>query len=555
MHQSKLVDFQDKIQSKIKGKAQAKVKGKAQNKNKKKDMENVNTFNVKDGFVSHPLLRPNAIIAKDFQLNIASKALTKSTLVVLPTGIGKTIVAILVSAELFNKPEGSGKVVMLAPTRPLVEQHKSSFEHFLTITPTVMFTGSMDPKKRIKEWEKARIIFSTPQTMKNDLEKERYDLSNVSLLIVDEAHRCVGDYAYTSVVSNYNGLVLALTASPGGDNEKITEVIDNLKVELVDARTDRDDDVKKHIKGIEIEWLKTELTEGMKKIKKLLDEFLLEKVKKLRKLGFVRKKSAKMVSKKDLLQARAEITKRYARNKGLMFGSLHNQSQAIHAYHCVELLETQGVYQCGFYLDRMGTKEKRSKAEKGFLNDQRIQKTIYLIKAHKGVTHPKIDVLEDLLRSSVAKGETAIVFTQIRDTIPLIMERLEGIKIRRFVGQAKGKDGKGLKQKEQKAILDQFRKREFNILIATSVGEEGIDIPDVDLVVFYEPIPSEIRTIQRRGRTGRSSEGRVIVLITSDTRDEAYFWAENKRESKMSKIITKLSTRDSQEPENVIGKS
>jgi len=190
----------------------------------------------------------------------------------------------------------------------------------------------------------------------------------------------------------------------------------------------------------------------------------------------------------------------------------------------------------------MGTKEKRSKAEKGFLNDQRIQKTISLIKAYKGATHPKIDVLEDLLRSSVAKGETAIVFTQIRDTIPLIMEKLDGIKIRRFVGQAKGKDGKGLKQKEQKAILDQFRKREFNILIATSVGEEGIDIPDVDLVVFYEPIPSEIRTIQRRGRTGRSSGGRVIVLITSDTRDEAYLWAENKREKKMGKIITKLST-------------
>jgi len=542
MHQSKLVDFQDKDQSKIKSKVKDKTKSKAQNKSKKKDMENVNIFKVKDGFVSHPLIRSNAIVAKDFQLNIASKALTKSTLVVLPTGIGKTIVAILVSAELFNKSKNNEKIVMLAPTRPLVEQHKSSFEHFLNITPTVMFTGSMNPKKRIKEWGNSRIIFSTPQTMRNDLEKERYDLSNVSLLIVDEAHRCVGDYAYTNVVSNYNGLVLALTASPGGDDEKITDVINNLKVELVDARTDHDEDVRGHIKGIEIEWLKTELTEDMNKIKKLLDEFLLEKVKKLRKLGFVRKKSAKLVSKKDLLQARAEITKRYARNKGLMFGSLHNQSLAIHAYHCVELLETQGVYQCGFYLDRMGTKEKRSKAEKGFLNDQRIQKTISLIKAYKGITHPKIDVLEDLLRSSVAKGETAIVFTQIRDTIPLIMEKLDGIKIRRFVGQAKGKDGKGLKQKEQKAILDQFRKREFNILIATSVGEEGIDIPDVDLVVFYEPIPSEIRTIQRRGRTGRSSGGRVIVLITSDTRDEAYLWAENKREKKMDKIITKLST-------------
>ena len=121
------------------------------------------------------------------------------------------------------------------------------------------------------------------------------------------------------------------------------------------------------------------------------------------------------------------------------------------------------------------------------------------------------------------------------------MERLDGLRIRRFVGQAKGKDGKGLKQKEQKEILDQFRERRFDVLLSTSVGEEGIDIPDVDLVVFYELIPSEIRTIQRRGRNGRSSQGHVVVLITSETRDEAYFWAKKSREKKMGKVIIWLS--------------
>ena len=123
----------------------------------------------------------------------------------------------------------------------------------------------------------------------------------------------------------------------------------------------------------------------------------------------------------------------------------------------------------------------------------------------------------------------------------LIMERLDGLRIERFVGQAKGKDGRGLKQKEQKEILDRFRKREFDVLIATSVAEEGIDIPDVNLVLFYEPIPSEIRTIQRRGRTGRSSTGKVIILITTRTRDEAYYWAEGSREKNMGKIMSWLS--------------
>ena len=46
-------------------------------------------------------------------------------------------------------------------------------------------------------------------------------------------------------------------------------------------------------------------------------------------------------------------------------------------------------------------------------------------------------------------------------------------------------------------------------LVATSIAEEGLDIPEVDLVVFYEPIPSEIRYIQRRGRTGRKTAGNV----------------------------------------------
>jgi ERCC4-related helicase len=503
--------------------------------------ETINRFEVKDGFVTHPLINPEKVIAKGFQLSIASKAIGGSTLVVLPTGIGKTIIAILVSAEVLRN--NGGKVVMVAPTRPLVDQHRSSFETFMVIDSMVTFTGSMKPDKRVEEWINARLIFSTPQTMNNDLGAGRYDLKDVSLLIIDEAHRCVGDYAYTGISSHYEGLVLALTASPGGDDKKIMEVVDNLKVEQVEARTDLDDDVRPHIKGIEVEWIRSELTDGMKEIKKLVDDFLLEKVKKLRKLGFVRNRKANLVSKKDILLARDEILKRYARNKGLMFGSIHNQSQAVLAYHCIELLETQGVNQCRSYLERMERKEKKSKSEIGFLRDERIIRTKSLTDRYRGPPHPKMEVLESILRESVKRNETAIVFTQIRDTIPLIMERLDGLRVRRFVGQAKGKDGKGLKQKEQKEILDQFRKRQFDVLLATSVGEEGIDIPDVDLVVFYEPIPSEIRTIQRRGRTGRSSRGRVVVLITSETRDEAYFWAERSRERKMGKVITWLSAK------------
>ncbi len=112
----------------------------------------------------------------------------------------------------------------------------------------------------------------------------------------------------------------------------------------------------------------------------------------------------------------------------------------------------------------------------------------------------------------------------------------------RFVGQSSRTD-KGLKQQEQKEILDQFRTGEHNILVASSVAEEGLDIPAVDLVVFYEPIPSEIRSIQRRGRTGRSEVGRVVILIAKDSRDEAYLWAERSREKKMQRIVKWLRNK------------
>jgi len=496
-------------------------------------------FETKDGFVTHPLIREESITSKGFQTDISTRALSDSTLVVLPTGIGKTIIAILVSAEILTKEKW--KVVMVAPTRPLVEQHLSTFKRFMKVDDMTMFTGSMKPDKRMEEWKSAKLIFSTPQTINNDLNNDRYDLSDVGLLIVDEAHRSVGDYAYTGILSHHDGLVLGLTASPGGDREKIMEVMENLKVQQVEVRSDRDRDVMEHIKGIDIDWRNVELTEDIRQIKEQMENFLREKVRKLRKLGFLRHKKIDLISKKDLLQARGEITARYNRNKGLMFGSLHNQSQAVIAYHAIELVVTQSVVQCKYYLDRMMKKPKKSKAEKGFLKDGRIKKTLSMIDEYGGPTHPKMDVLVDLVRESVSRDETVIIFTQFRDTIPLIMDRLEGINVERFVGQAKGKDGKGLKQSEQKNILDRFRSREFDVLIATSVAEEGIDIPDVDLVAFYEPIPSEIRTIQRRGRTGRSSKGNVVVLITSGTRDEAYFWAERSREKKMGRIVNWLS--------------
>jgi len=77
-------------------------------------------------------------------------------------------------------------------------------------------------------------------------------------------------------------------------------------------------------------------------------------------------------------------------------------------------------------------------------------------------------------------------------------------------------------------------------LVATCIAEEGLDIPSVELVVFYEPIPSEIRYIQRRGRTGRKKFGKVKILITQDTIDEGFYFASLKREKQMRDVVSRL---------------
>ena len=81
------------------------------------------------------------------------------------------------------------------------------------------------------------------------------------------------------------------------------------------------------------------------------------------------------------------------------------------------------------------------------------------------------------------------------------------------------------------------------MLVATSVGEEGLDVPSTDMVIFYEAVPSEIRSIQRKGRTGRSGSGRIVVLVTKGTSDETYRWVSQARERAMIHGIRALGSR------------
>jgi Fanconi anemia group M protein len=480
-----------------------------------------------------------------YQELIASTAIKKNTLCILPTGLGKTFVAILVAGYRLEKFPKS-KILMVAPTRPLVNQHFRVFKKSLILKEDefVALTGKIHADDRKVFYQRGRLFFATPQLIRNDIESGILDLSDFSLIVFDECHRAVGDYSYNSIAEKYiekndDALLLGLTASPGGLKDKIEEVKENLHIEAVEVRTEKDGDVAPYIQETEVEKIFVELPKEFKDIRETFQKIYNQKIYDLLKLKVI---PSPKISKKDLLAAQRELGKIYSQNRDWnALKAVLSCAQAIKVGHAIELIETQGISPLKKYLDKL-VKDKKSSASKRLMKDSRIKKIIEKVDElhEKKIRHPKLEKLLEIVKEELKKKKSSkiIVFANYRDSVEKIAKLLEkeGIEIREFYGQAK-KRGKGLSQKEQIEIINEFELEIFNVLIATSVAEEGLSIPAVDIVIFYEPVASEIRTIQRRGRTGRTEAGKVIFLITKDTRDEWYFWSAYHKEKRMKRIL------------------
>jgi len=506
-------------------------------------------------FISHPLLKEGLIEKRKYQISIAEEAKRESLMVVLPTGLGKTTVALLVIVERLAK----GKILFLAPTRPLVEQHSAFLKEVLTLDASLIqtFTGTVLADRREKLWEAAKIVVSTPQIIENDLLSNRIDLSSVSLIIFDECHRAVGNYSYVYIAEKYaeqakEPLVLGITASPSSDKEKIKEICASLDIKRVESRTEYDSDVAPYVFKKDLEWRGIDVPEEIKKQKRVLDEVLEERINELQKLGFIRKKRGRDISKTELLKLRMLIEAQLAKQKHADFyKALSLQAEVMKIKHAIELIETQGIFALRRYFDRLRTEalsKGGSKAAKRLLKDKKFVEAMFAVASYEG-EHPKLNALIEILQEEIRVNPDTriIVFTNYRDTAEMIISALreldaekEGIRAVKFIGQASKAEDKGLKQKEQVEIINKFKEGVFNVLIATSVAEEGLDIPATDLVLFYEPIPSAIRSIQRKGRTARKKVGKVIVLIAKGTRDEAYYWLSRSKEREMRRRISEL---------------
>ncbi|MGZ4853440.1 MAG: DEAD/DEAH box helicase, partial [Halobacteriota archaeon] len=481
--------------------------------------------------------------ARAYQLALAESATRASTMIVLPTGLGKTIVALLVIAK---RLENDGRVLFLAPTKPLVEQHAAFLRSHL-LAETAIFTGEIPPDKRRDLWkQKQQAIVSTPQVIENDLKKARIDLSDVKLIIFDEAHRAVGNYAYRFIASTYvdqapDPLILGMTASPGGTIEKIHEVSASLFIDNIEIRTESDPDVYPYTHEKNLETRKLSLPAQMETIQRDLKHAAAQRLRQLMKLKVV---FSEWVSTSELIKIQHKV----AADRNYRAMSL--VAEVIKLRHAVGLIETQGIVPTRKYFERLNREaqsKKGSKAARSLVADDHVKAAMTLANRLDEM-HPKLGALKDVVAQQLARKPDSriIVFTNYRDTAEVVkntLNTMRNIRAEKFVGQAKRDGQKGLSQREQVQLVTEFVSGTYNVIVATSVAEEGLDIPATDMVVFYEPIPSAIRSIQREGRTGRRRAGRVVVLVTKGTRDETYSFSSSRKKRVMSAEMKRMSTK------------
>ncbi|MFB6166311.1 MAG: DEAD/DEAH box helicase, partial [Haloarculaceae archaeon] len=367
----------------------------------------------------------------------------------------------------------------------------------------------------------------------------------------DECHRASGDYAYNYIAERYHDdaehpLVTGMSASPGGDAEAIREVCANLGIREVEVMTEDDADVAQFTHDTDVEWQRVQLPDEVIEIRDALQAVISDRLEKLKQLG-VTEKTSPDLSEKELVRIQGKLRELMDndQSEGYKGMSLHAEIRKLNA--AVTYVETQSVESLRRYFERLQSAARSSgasKADQRLVSDPKVREAMRRAEDYDDL-HPKFRQTRILLAETLGLngGERVIVFTESRDTAETLVEFLgEHFTTRKFVGQSDTEGSEGMTQTEQEATLEQFRAGEFEVLVSTSVAEEGLDVPEVDLVLFYEPVPTAIRSIQRKGRTGRQTEGKVVVLLAENTRDEAYFWKSRNNEKRMERELRELKS-------------
>lgn len=502
---------------------------------------------------------------RDYQFNITARGLFHNLLVALPTGLGKTFIAATIMLNWFRWTKHA-QIVFVAPTKPLVTQQVEACFNIAGIprSQTSLLTGNVAPGLRAEEWTSKRVFFMTPQTMINDLKTGICDPKRIVLLVVDEAHKATGNYAYVEAVKfirrfNESFRVLALTATPGADVEAVQKVIDSLEISRVEIRTEQSLDIRSYVFNRKVEKHVFDDSDEMEMCKDLYSQAVRPVLSKLASHNASWTQDPIQLTPYGCTQMRQKWMLEASRNVNAgtkfmvnsIFTILGSLSQSM------ELLKYHGIRP--FYQKLLDFRKEQgnSKFKKQITESDAFTKLMYRVAAWTSndtfTGHPKLDfLLEAVLAHFVnaAEGQgpegaapahtRIMVFAHFRDSAEEIVRFLKRhepmIRPAVFVGQSHAKNSEGMDQKKQQSVIEDFKMGKYNTLVATSIGEEGLDIGDVDLIVCYDSKASPLRMLQRMGRTGRKREGRILLLQMRGKEEDAYFKAKDAYET-MQELI------------------
>ncbi|KAG8527002.1 uncharacterized protein KY384_008431 [Bacidia gigantensis] len=508
---------------------------------------------------------------RDYQYSIVARGLYHNMLVALPTGLGKTFIAATIMLNWFRWTL-SAQIVFVAPTRPLVSQQvKACFE--ITGIPrsaTTMLTGTIPPGLRTEEWRSKRVFFMTPQTLINDLKTGICDPKRMVLIVVDEAHRATGNYAYVEVVKflkrfNSSFRVLALTATPGASIESVQEVIDGLGISRVEIRTEESFDIRQYVHPRKIDTVLFDNSDEMLMVMDLFSKALQPILDKLIGMNAYWSRDPMSLTPYGCTQARqrwfASDAGRKA-NPGLKSMVMTIFSLLASLSHATELLKFHGIGP--FYHKVLGFRNQVHANGKGGgkyanqINGSQPFQTMMSraqiwINTPDFVGHPKLEYVQSVAlnhfldagegRGSSDPASTRImIFSHFRDSAEGIARILGRntpmIRPHVFVGQSSTKESEGMDQKTQLDIIQKFQNGTYNTLVATSIGEEGLDIGEVDLIICYDASASPIRMLQRMGRTGRKRAGNITVTLMKGKEENSFIKAKDNYEKMQVEIAS-----------------
>jgi ERCC4-related helicase len=504
-----------------------------------------------DSATLRTFLYPSNVPRRDYQFEISKICFQHNTLVCLPTGTGKTFIAAVVMMN-FHRWYPTGKIIFVAHMRTLVQQQINACSSFTQIPSSriIELTGATAPSStRTNCWQEKSIIFATPQVVQHDIELNRLDPTQIVLLIVDEAHHAHGRFAFSQVVRliaerSAQFRVVALTATPGNNVRAIQSVIFNLMISRIIFKDDTDPEVSKYQHSTSIERISVPLAAEESALLTFLGKCMEIFAQPLHLKGHLPGSDPKFLSKGRVWFAMDQFKKAAGGKKD--FFTYMNMFTVLHSLAGMqEKLARYGAASLNDALKDYVKRARDTEAKRKLVDEPAFQQLIRMAERAKTHTHPKLAKLSLILQDffTHTPESRAMVFTEFRATAYEVSEhinKIDCVKSSVFIGKADTRQNAGLDDSLQHQVVSLFRKGKINCIVATSVGEEGLDIGEVDLIVCYDTGSSPLKIVQRMGRTGRKRCGRVVFLMSEGFEEKGLEKAQNSRTSIRNRLTTDL---------------